>query len=97
MDETAIYLNYSLKRAVHAKGEKNALIVRGETSGMRFTLSVSVDMDGTKHHLFAIFESISGASIDWQLPSTLPAEIAECVQAKAWMDDRTMEIWYDKK
>ena len=96
MDETAIYLNCSPKRTVHAKGEKTVPIMLGGASGMRFTLAVSVAMDGTKLPLFAIFKGVPGGSIDRQLPSILPTGVVGCVQAKAWMDDRTMEIWYNK-
>ena len=96
MDETAIYLNCSPKRTVHSKGEKTVPIMLGGTSGMRFTLAVSVAMDGTKLPLFAIFKGTPGGSIDRQLPSILPGGIIGCVQSKAWMDDRTMAIWYNK-
>ena len=68
----------------------------GGTSVMRFTLAVPVAMDGTKLTLFATFKDVPGGSIDRQLPSILSAGVVVCVRAKAWMDDRTMEIWYNE-
>ena len=48
MDETAVYLNCSPKRIVHPKGERTVSIRVGGSSSTRFTLAVSVAMDGTK-------------------------------------------------
>ena len=53
-------------------------------------------MDRTKLPLFAIFKGAASRNIDRQLPSILPADIVGRAQAKAWMDDRTMEIRCNK-
>ena len=68
MDETAIYLNCFPNRIVDAKGEKNVPIMLDGVSGMRFTVAVSVAMDGTKLQLFAIFKVVPSRIIDRQLP-----------------------------
>ena len=96
MDETAIYLNCSPKHTVHAKGEKTVPIMPDGLSGMRFTLAISLAMDGTKLRIFGVFKGVPGGSIGRQLPPILSAGIVGCFQAKAWMDGWTMEIWYNK-
>ena len=90
MDETAIYRNCSSKRTVHAKGKRTVSIMLVGTSVMRFTLAISVDLDGTKLPLFDVFKDISRGSIDRQLPFMLPAGIVRYFQVKIWTDDRTM-------
>ena len=60
------------------------------------TLAVSVSMDGSKRPLFVIFKGKPGGSIEKQLPLIIPAGIVGCVQAKGWMDDRTMSIWNER-
>ena len=96
MDETAVYLNCSPNRTVHMKGEKAVAMNIGSASSMRFTLAVTVAMDGTKLPLFVIFKGTPGGSVEKQLPTILPEGIFGCVQKKGWMDNRTMRIWYDK-
>ncbi len=54
-----------------------------------------ISMDGSKLPLFMIFISMPGGSIKRSLPSILPDGVIGCVQAKAWMDNRTMNIWYN--
>ena len=94
MDETAVYLNISSNRTVHPKGEKTVSIHIGGASSMRFTLAVSIAMDGTKLPLFVIFKGMPGGSVEKSLPSILPDGVIGCVQKKGWMDNRTMAIWY---
>ena len=96
MDETAIYLNCAPKRTVHLKGEKTVSVMIGGSSSMRFTLAVTVAMDGTKLPLFVIFKGKQGGTVEKQLPSILPDGVFGCVQKKAWMDNNTMSIWYNK-
>ena len=60
---------------------------------MSFTLAVTVEMDGTKISLLVIFKGKLGGSVDKQLPEIVPRGIIGCVQKKAWMDNRTMQIW----
>ena len=67
MDETAVYLNCSPNWIVVTKGEKTVPIMLGGTSGMRFTYSVLVAMDGTRLSLFAIFKDVPGGNIARQL------------------------------
>lgn len=66
----------------------------GRSSGVRFTLAVSADKDGTMLTLFSIIKRILGESIDLQLLSMFPHGIVGCAQAKASMDGRTMEVRY---
>ncbi len=94
MDETAVYLNCALNRTVHPKGEKTISIMVGGSSSMRFSLDVTIAMDGRKLPSFVIFKGTPGGSIERSLPSILPDGVIGCVQAKAWMDNRTMKIWY---
>ena len=94
MDETAVYFNCSPNRTVHPKGEKTVSIMTGETSSTRFTLAVSVALDGSKLPLFATFEGVPGGRIDKSLADILLRGASGCVQRKGWMDNRTMAIWY---
>ena len=96
MDETTVYLNSSPKRTVHPKGERIVSIRVGGLSYTRLALEVSVAMDGTKLHFFVIFKGKPGGSVERSLPYILPADAIGCVQLKAWMDDRTMSISYQK-
>ena len=64
----------------------------GGTSGMRFSFAVSVTINAIKLPLLATFKGTPGGSIDRKLPSMLPTGIFGCVQTKALMNDRTMEI-----
>ena len=95
MDETAVYLNCSPSRTVHQKGEKTVSIMIGGTSSRRFTLAVTVAMDGTKLPLFVIFKGVPGGRVEKQLTAELPEGVVGCVQRKGWMDNRTMNIWYE--
>ena len=95
MDETAVYLNCSPNRTVYPKGEKTVSIMFGRSSSTRFTLAVTIVMDGSKLPLFVIFKGTPGGNIERSLNSTLPDGIFGCVQPKAWMDNRTMTIWYN--
>ena len=92
MDETAIYLNCSPVRTVHPRGEKTVSIMIGGTSSMRFTLAVTVAMDGSKLPLFVIFKGVPGGRVDKSLPRILPDGVIGCVQRKGWMDNYTMRI-----
>ena len=94
MDETAVYLNCTPKKTVHPQGERTVAVLIGGSSSMRFTLAVTVAMDGTKLPLFVIFKGVPGGKVDQSLESILPTGVLGCVQPKAWMDNRTMEIWY---
>ena len=49
------------------------------SSGIRFSLAVSVAMDETKLPFLTIFKGIPGGSIDRLLPQILPADIVGCV------------------
>ncbi len=46
MDETAVYMNCSPNHTIHKNGEKAVSIMIGSASFARFTLAVSVAMDG---------------------------------------------------
>ena len=96
MDETAIYLNSALKRTVHLKGEKIVPVMIDGSSSMRFTLAVTVAMDGTKLPLFVIFKGKQGGTVEKQLSSILHAGVTVSVQKKAWMENNTIFIWYGK-
>ena len=48
MEETAVYVNCAPNRAVHPRGEKKVSIMVGGGCSARFTLGVSVAMDGSK-------------------------------------------------
>ena len=61
---------------------------------MRFTLCVSIAMDGMKLPLFVISNGKSNGNIE-KLPSILPAGMLGCTQSKAWCDERAMLKWYD--
>ena len=92
MDETAVFLHCASNRTVHVKEKKTVSVMIASASSMRFILAVSVAMDGSKLSLFAIFKGKPGGSIEKQLPQIIPVGIVSCVQAKGWMDDRTMSI-----
>ena len=62
---------------------------------MRFTLCVSIAMDGTKLPLFVILNGKPNGNIEKQLPSILPAGMLGCTQIRAWCDERSMLKWYD--
>ena len=93
--ETVVYLNCSPNRTVHPKGEKTISIMVGGSSSTRFTLAVTITMDGSKFSLFVIFKGTPGGSVERSLNSTLPDGIIGCVQPKAGMDNKTMTIWYN--
>ncbi len=71
-------------------------VLIGSASSMRFTLAVSVAMDGSNLPLFFMFKGKPGGSVEKQLPYTIPQDIIGGLQAKGWMDDRTMSIWYER-
>ena len=96
MDETAVFLNCAPNRMVNVKGEKTVSVMIESSSSLRFTLAISVAVDSSKLPLFAIFKGKPGGSIEKKLPQIIPAGIVSCVQAKGWMDDRTMSIWYER-
>ena len=96
MDETAVYLNCSPNRTVHMKGEKTVAATIGIASSARFTLAVTVSTDGMKLPLFVIFKDTPRVSIEKKLPAILSRGIVGCVQRKAWIDERSMNIWYSK-
>ena len=96
MDETAIYLNCAPKCTVDLKGEKAVSVMIGCSSSMRFALAVMGAMDGTTLPPFVIFKGKKGATGEKQLPSILPDGVFGCVQKKAWTDNNTMSIWYNK-
>ena len=96
MDETAIYLDCYPNRTVHIKGEKTVSVIIGGVSSIRFTLAITITMDGTKLPLFVIFKGVPGGHIERQLPRIVPKGIIGCVQKKGWMHNRIMRIWYEK-
>ncbi len=81
---------------IHKKGEKTVSIMIGGASSARFMFAVSVAMDRTKLPLFVILKGKPGGTVENQLSDTVPDGIVACVQRRAWMDDRTMRIWYDR-
>ena len=95
MDETAVYVNCVRNRTVHPKGEKTVSIIVGGLSSMRFTLSATITIDGSKLPLLVIFKGTPVGSVERSLSSKLPAGIMSCVQSKAWIDNRTMTIRYN--
>ncbi len=78
------------------KGEKPVSVMIVGTTSMKFTLAISVAIDGTKPPLFTIFKATPGGSVEKQLPHILPDIIVGCVQAKGRMDDRTKFVWYER-
>ncbi len=96
MDEKAVYMNCSPNRTIHKTEKKTVLIMIGGASSARFTLSVSVAMDGTKLPLFVIFKGKLGGTVEKKLPNTVPVGIVACVRKEAWMDGHTMRICYDR-
>ena len=95
MDQTTIYLNYSPNRTFHEKGKRTISIRVGGSSSMRFTLCMSVAMDGKKLPLFVIFKGEPNGNIGKDLRSIMPAGMLGCTQNKAWCDERAMLKWYD--
>ncbi len=81
-DETAIFLNCSTKTTINLRGERIIAILVGGTSSMRFTLAVSVAMDGTELSLFLIFKGKPGGGIVKSLPALFPNAVYGCVQKK---------------
>ena len=92
MDETNVYFNCKPKRTVNLRGQKTISIRIGSSTSMRVTLCVTIAMDETKLPLFLIFKGAPRAKIERSLGSILPAGMYGCVQRKAWMDDRRMQI-----
>ena len=45
--------------------------------------------------LFVIFKDKPGGKIEKSLDEILPDGIVGCVQRKGWMDNVTMNIWYN--
>ncbi len=90
MDETAVFLNCIPNRTVYMIGEKTISVMIEGTKSMRFKLAISVAMDGTKLPFFVIFKATPGGSVAKQLPNILPYGIVGYIQAKGWIDDRTM-------
>ena len=68
----------------------------GGASSMRFTLAVTIAMDGTNLPLIVICKGVLGDHVERQLPGILPFGIIGCEQKKGWMDNRTMRIWFEK-
>ena len=96
MDETAVYLNCTPNRTVHPTGEKTVAIMIGRSNPTRITVAVSVAMDGSKLPLFVIFRGKPGGRVEKSLQEIVPDGIVGCVQRKGWMDNTTMNIWYNK-
>ena len=96
MDETAVYLNCCPSRTVHQKGGKRVSIMIGGTSSRRFTLGITLAMDGAKLPLFVILKGLPGGRIEKSLTSELPEGLVGCVQRKGWMDNRTIDLWYER-
>ena len=96
MDGTTVYPNCSPNRTVHMKGEKAVSVIMSGASSMRFTLAVTVAMDGMKLPLCVVFKGTPGRKVEKQLPDIIPAGILGCVQKKGWMDNRTMRIWNEQ-
>ena len=63
---------------------------------MRFRLAVTVATHGMKLLPFVIFKGTTRGSVEKQLPKILPEGIVSCLQKKAWMDHKSMRIWYAK-
>ena len=57
MDETAVYLNYSLNRTIHMEGEKTVSIMVDRSSSTRFTIAITIAIDGSKLLLFVILKA----------------------------------------
>ena len=70
-------------------------MIRGAAS-IRFMLAVTFAMEGTKLNLFVIFKGEPGGSVEKQIPEIYPERIIGCVQEKSWMDNMTMQIWYNE-
>ena len=96
MDETAVHLNCTPTRTVHPKGEKTISINIDNSNTARITVAVSVAIDGSKFPLFVIFKGKPGGKIEKSLDVILPDGIVGCVQRKGWMENVTMDIWYNK-
>ena len=96
MDETNVYFNCKPKRTVNLKGQKTISIRIGSSTSLRVTVCVSIAMDGTKLPLFLIFKGMPRKQIERSLEHILPVGMHGCAQRKAWMDDRGMQIWYEK-
>ena len=62
---------------------------------MRFTLCLSVAMDGIKLLLFVIFKGKPNGNIEKDLPSIMAPGMLGCTQSKAWCDELAMLKWYD--
>ena len=78
--ETAVYLNCAPNRAVHLEGGKKFSCMIGGSSSMRFTLAVTIAMDGSKLPVFVIFKGTPGESVERSLSSVLPSGVIGCVQ-----------------
>lgn len=82
MGETAMYLNRNTTRTVHSTN------IEGATSS-RFTLNVSIALDGTKRPCFVTFNGERGGKIEKFLNQIVPAGIIACVPAKGSMGNHT--------
>ena len=79
MYETNVYLNCTPMRTVHPKGERTVAVNIGGITPTRFTLAVTVAMDGSKLPLFVIFKGKRGGKIEKSLKEIVPAGITACV------------------
>ena len=83
MDETAVYMNCSPKHPVHVKIENTLSIMILASTSMRFTLAVTIAMDGTKLTLFVIFKGTPVGVLRRVIPDILPDGIVDCGSGKA--------------
>lgn len=96
MDETVAYLNCSTTRTLPPTGDKPVAVNIGGATSSRFTLAVSFAMHGTKLPIFVLLKKQRGEKIEKSLYQIFPARTVACVQAKRWMDNYTMDMWYNK-
>ena len=95
MDETAIFFDCKPKRTVNVRGPCTVGIRVGG-SGSRLSLCVSITFDGTKRPLFVVSKAMPRGPVERALPSILPNGMYGCVQENGWVDQRVMQIWFEK-
>ena len=83
MNETAVCLNCSRNRTIHARGAKTVSVMIGGAKYIRPTLAVPVAMDGTKLSVNVIFKGTPVGYVERQLPQIITDGIVCCMHQKA--------------
>ena len=96
MDQTAIYFESVPPTTVAKRGSNSVSIRKCNDTNQRATLCISVASCGHKLPLFIIFKAKPDKTIEKQIENILPDGMFGCCQENAWMDERCMNLWFEK-